>query len=883
MAILLPSFILLACGLTATSNALQSSSTDRLSTYVDPLIGTVGPIPGSAIASGNSFPGAARPWSMAKVGIDTSALRVPNGTAGFVNAGFSPLGNVTGISMTHVSGTGGTPTYGLISQMPILGDLSDVNLGDNTTYWQNRSLTREDSTVGRFDTVLLNGLEISLTSSYHSGLLRYKAGSPTNPNATVSGYADEVSQDMHVLVDLTHALPPYDGGDAYAQKFLHGDLHVRSDSSGQPSYFGSATYRGGWVQANPHTLYFCGNFTVPDGSDLVPTSAYVEQLARDGVVGAGTFSWPYDAAVPPAFTDRPVPQSFNDVYATQGSGMGLAGLFSWTSGGNNATAEKVLESRVGISYISAEQACHRVADELASVPFDEIVSQARDEWENEILGKIEVVDDGSETSKNTTLKRMLYTALYQTGLMPSDKTGENPHWETNSSYPYFDDHYTLWDTYRTLQPLYHLLYTPTYSRVLRGLIAIFTHEGYYPAGRSANWNGRVQGGTHADMVIGDAYVKNLGELSSSIDWQEAYRGMLKDADILPERNADTAAWDGATKEGRGALDDYLVLKYITRNHSRSLSRGVEYSQNDFAIYSVARKLSGVSASDIARFHDRASWWQNQWSSAANTSLFVPSISNSTSNTTFTGFVAARNSGGEFNYTDYDPLSCGSCSWGSDIYEAKVWETSFSAAPHDMARIIELMGGDEEFVRRLDVSFLPGLGTSVGINNDAGSALFNPGNEPSFAIPFLYNYVPGHHWKTANQTRATVDAFYSDARNGYPGNIDAGALPSWLVFNLIGLYPVSAQPLYLLGAPRFSSLKIHLFSGTSKETTLAIRANGLSDKSYYPQSVTFNGEKWERSWLSHEELGRGGELVFEMGEVPARWDTGERPFSMSGYK
>jgi putative alpha-1,2-mannosidase len=282
------------------------------------------------------------------------------------------------------------------------------------------------------------------------------------------------------------------------------------------------------------------------------------------------------------------------------------------------------------------------------------------------------------------------------------------------------------DTYRTLQPLYHLLYTETYSRVLKGLISIFTNEGYYPAGRSANWNGRVQGGTHADMVMADAYVKNKGELHDDIDWQEAYRGMIKDADVLPIHNVDTAAFDGANKEGRGALDDYLRLHFITRNHSRSLSRGVEYSQNDFAIYSVARSLSDVSYTDVDRFLERASWWQNQWSSEANTSLSIPSLSNSTSNTTFTGFVAARNSDGNWNYTGYDPLSCNGCGWQNDIYEAKVWETSFSAAPHDMAKIIELMGGDDKFVERLDVSFLPGFGTSVGANNDAGSALFNPG-------------------------------------------------------------------------------------------------------------------------------------------------------------
>lgn len=441
---------------------------------------------------------------------------------------------------------------------------------------------------------------------------------------------------------------------------------------------------------------------------------------------------------------------------------------------------------------------------------------------------------------------------------------------------------TLWDTYRTLLPLYHLIFTKPYSRVLSGLISIFTEEGYLPAGRAANWNGRVQGGTHADIVLADGFVKSVralsgeagrGELDSTIDWQEAYRAVMKDANVIPERNLDPVAFDGATKEGRGALDDYLSLRFITRNHTRSISRGVEYPQNDFAIYSMAEGLN-KSQDAVEHMRARASWWQNQWNPTANTTL--DGIG------TFTGFPGARNADGTWNVTAYDPLSCGTCGWDADIYEAKVWETAFSVAPHDMAQVINLMGGDETFASRLDASFVPGFGTSVGANNDAGSALFNPGNEPSFATPFLYNYVPGMHWKTVNQTRATVDAFYSDARNGYPGNIDGGALPSWLIFNLVGMYPMPGQPLYLLSAPRFSSLNVSLFSGTAVETSLTVLARNLSSTSYYPQKVTWNGEELDRAWLKHREIAQGGELVFYMGEEPARWDVGERPWSLSTW-
>jgi predicted alpha-1,2-mannosidase len=775
--------------------------------------------------------------------------------------------------------------------MPLFGDLSSVNLADNMTYAQNRSLESESATVGLFTTTLRNGIKIEITSSNHTGFMRYtfpqpeaakNNGSMSNVDPIMAGARMTHDQDAHVLVDLTHVLPAYSSM-AYSQKFLRGELHVPSSPNALPSYHGSATYTGGWPQPDSHTIHFCGNFSVPTSSLLAPTSDYVQEAGSSIAPGIGTFSWQYNPFSPPSFAARPVPRGYPDVRSYAGSGMGLGALFSWSPTEQRVNGTLTLEAKLGISYISAAQACAHVDNELPDTKsFEDIVEQARQEWEDKVLSKIQIADDGDATSNNATLKRMLYSALYQTGLMPTDKTGECPVWESNDSKPYYDDHYTLWDTYRTLLPLYHLIFTKPYSRVLSGLISIFTEEGYLPAGRAANWNGRVQGGTHADIVLADAFVKSVrelsgetgrGELDSAIDWQEAYNAVMKDAHVTPERNVDPVAFDGATKEGRGALDDYLSLRFITRNHTRSVSRGVEYPQNDFAIYSMASGL-GKSQDSVDQMRDRASWWQNQWNPTANTTL--DGIG------TFTGFPGPRNADGTWNVTAYDPLSCGTCGWDADIYEAKVWETAFSVAPHDMAKVIELMGGDDAFVRRLDASFIPGFGTSVGANNDAGSALFNPGNEPSFATPFLYDYVPGMHWKTVNQTRATVDAFYNDARNGYPGNIDGGALPSWLIFNLVGLYPMPGQPLYLLSAPRFSRLEISLFSGTSVETSLTVVARNLSSTSFYPQKVAWNGQELDRAWLKHGEVAQGGELIFYMGEEPSSWDMGERPWSLSPW-
>ncbi|KAH8890580.1 hypothetical protein GQ53DRAFT_650169 [Thozetella sp. PMI_491] len=862
----------------------------RLSEYVDPLIGTEGPTAGSAIAGGNAFPGAALPWGMVKAGIDTSFLGLRNLTSTDCNAGYTPLGNVTAVSLMHVSGTGGVPTYGLVSQMPLLGDLASINIADNNTYAQNRSLESETASVGYFSTTLVNKVKIEITAANHSAWIRYtypKTARTSNGSIPFSAVAShyqstEQEDDVHVLVDLTHVLPAHDGNaQTYGQKYSRGDLHVRLGSE-QASYSGSATYTGGWSQPESHKIYFCGNFSVPEGSPLLPTNEYVQPVGQNRVDGAGTFSWQYDPIPWKTPTTKPKLRSDTDIQSTSGNKMGIGALFSW---GRSAVADgdSVVETKIGISYVSAEQACRYIQNELPTeLSFEDVVEQARMEWETKVLGAVEVVNDGSSTSSNDTLKRMLYTALYHSAILPTDKTGENPYWNSNESFPYYDDHYTLWDTYKTLLPMYHLFYTKTYSRVLKGLINIFTFEGYLPAGRAANWNGRVQGGTHADLVLGDAFAKSVrsfdGQMGAlelgNIDWQEAFKAVIKDAEVLPERNADSVAFDGATKEGRGALDDYLSLGYITRNHSRSVSRGLEYSQDDFAVYSLAQGLNKTSV-QVGRYRERSSWWENQWNPTANSSLGSYGV--------FTGFAGPRNADGGFNTTRYDPIVCnGGCSWSDDIYEAKVWETSFSAAPHDMSRLIQFMGGDEAFVKRLDVSFIPGLGSTVGENNDAGTALFNPGNEPSFSMPFLYNYVPGYHWKTVNQSRALVDTYFDDSRNGYPGNIDAGAIPSWLIFNLIGFYPIVGQPIYLLGAPRFSELKLKVFMGTEHERSVTIKATGLSDTSFYPQRVTLDGKALDRAWLSHVELTGASELVFQMGSEPVQWDNGTRPWSLSGW-
>ena len=224
---------------------------------------------------------------------------------------------------------------------------------------------------------------------------------------------------------------------------------------------------------------------------------------------------------------------------------------------------------------------------------------------------------------------------------------------------------------------------------------------------------------------------------------------------------------------------------------------------------------------------------------------------------------------------YDPLSCGQCEWTSISYEALPWEYSWTV-PFDMATLISFMGGPAMTEARLDTMFKPGLKKSAvgsGGTNGIGSTLFNPGNEPSFATPFLYNYLQGRQYKSVLRSRQTVNEYYTTSPSGLPGNSDAGAIDSWLIWNMLGLYPVVTQPVYLLLSPWFSDITMSV----GGNATLRITAQNLTDTSYFVQSVKVNGHPWNQSWVSHDQLVGGQSTIeFVLGSQMTMWDVGELP-------
>ncbi|KJZ77991.1 hypothetical protein HIM_02628 [Hirsutella minnesotensis 3608] len=743
-----------------------------------------------SIAGGNTFPGVSRPLGMVKLGPDLYTGRD-------AYSGYQPTGNFTGFTMLHESGTGGAPKYGVVSQMPVVGPVSNP-LSDAV----NDTRAAPDVTeVGYYKAALGSGTTLELAASERAGMYQYSF--PVKEPPTRTGF--------HVLVDVSHVLSSY-RGQGLGQHYLGGNITVRRHgSSGEYYYTGFGSYDNGWNRAGPWNVYFCGHFDAP--------STYKTFLGVDKQ------------------SDKLAELSTVPSYESTTARLGALFAFNRTR----------VVSRVGVSFVSSEQACANVNREIPrGTPLAAVRQQTRDAWNADVFSKV------TTTETNGTKLTQLYSALYFMHLLPTNKTGENPLWR--SSEPYYDDIFTFWDTFRCTTALLHILQPAYYEELLRSMIDIWRFEGFVSDARSSFYNGAVQGGSNSDNVFADAFVKGV---AGRVNWDDAFASMVTNAQKVPPNNRDPRDPTGSTREGRGALPDWLRYGYITPRFTRSVSRAVEYSVNDFSLAVVAAGLGRTA--DYETYANRSRNWRNHW----NPNLQALG---------FSGFLGPRDTGG---FLPQDPLSCGGCYWGDRYYQALPWEYSFNAH-HDIAHLVALCGGRDAFVRRLDMTFQPGVYAG---NAQFNHTLFNPGNEPSFTTPYLYNYV-NRQDLAVERSRHVAKSYYRPTPDGLPGNSDAGAMESWLLWNMMGLYPMTGQPLFLIGSPWFSDLTVQLGGGRR----LRLRTSGGREDAFYVQSLKVNGVPWDRSWVTWNDIfADGGTLDFELGSNPTNWTTGPPPPSLASLE
>ena len=588
-------------------------------------------------------------------------------------------------------------------------------------------------------------------------------------------------------------------GDGYTQKdeaqfFVGSEIKILSDKE----VCGYNRVRGGWNAGGAYTVYFYAKFDKP-----------ISQFK----------TWKGEKLYPNQKTQ-----------IDEGEKTGALLSFGDTT--------NTIQMKIGISFISTEKARLNLETETPNWKFDEVLAQTQQKWEK-LLSRIEIDKNTSEKQKT-----MFYTGLYHTMLMPSDRTGENPLWKSNS--PYYEDFYAIWDTFRTSHPLITLIDSKRQTDIVNAMLDIYVHDGYMPDARSGNFNGRTQSGSNCDVLIADAFVKGL----KGIDYELALNAMLKNALVPPGRNEE--------KEGRGGLSDYNTLGYVSLNYPRSGSRTVEYAYNDFCIALVAKGLGNETV--FNRFSKQAENWKNLWRDYSNNGS--------------TGFIMPREANGKWVDTlvctvgkkdsmPYHPLvvEYGQCVpwWQSYLYEASSWEYSFFV-PQDVAGLIQKSGGNEAFKKRLDTFFV--------------NKYYNVSNEPSFLTPVLYHWI-GLPNESGERLKKVVNENFNETRKGLPGNDDSGAMSSWLAFHTIGLYPNAGQSFYLIHSPLVAQSTIHLDNGKD----FKIIAKNFSDKNQYIVSAKFNNQVLDQAWIEHSEILKGGILELEMSDKSSDWGSRNLPPSL----
>ncbi|KIY66915.1 glycoside hydrolase family 92 protein [Cylindrobasidium torrendii FP15055 ss-10] len=528
------------------------------------------------------------------------------------------------------------------------------------------------------------------------------------------------------------------------------------------------------------------------------------------------------------------------------------GLVGFQSSGVDVTTILV---RVGISLISVDQACSNAEEEIPNFDFESVVRDSEDQW-RDILSRVQVEAEGVDEDTVT----LLYSSLYRTHVAPADFSGENPGWVSDE--PYWDALYCNWDTYRTLFPLLSLHDPVNFASVVRGMIDIQRHEGWLPEGREMGTQLYIQGGSHGDPILADFFVKYqhyAEKLGVSAD--NLYAALLADAEDTPPN------WN---VQGRQA-DAWKEYGYIPSDttfrggaNTKQVSRSIEYAFNDFTISQVSKALG--HSEDAVKYAARAQNYLNSW----NGNVSMPERSN------VTGFFQPKFMNGTWNYTD--PRHCSvndptkSTCFLNAIRRDGFYETSpivySQYVPHDTAKLIELQGGVDSFVERLDFMFE---------NN-----YFDSTNEPSQQIPYMYHYAdkPG---RTAERVRETISFWFNTSRNGLPGNDDSGAMGSYVFFYLAGLYPLPGTKQFLLSSPYFPSIS---FFNPLFNTTTSIVSHNFGGGNIYVEGVKVNGEAYKSNcFLEWEVFMKGSTVELELSsnrEVGCGQDGLPPSLSTGGY-
>lgn len=476
--------------------------------------------------------------------------------------------------------------------------------------------------------------------------------------------------------------------------------------------------------------------------------------------------------------------------------------------------------KVGLSTVSYQGARLNLRKEIPNFDFERVLKGTRQAW-NKALSCMEI----DAPSKQKTIA---YTALYHLFIHPNnladvDSSYLNAQFEQRKAPD--GKHYStfsLWDTFRAAHPLYTILYPHLDVQFINSMLRQFRDYGYLPVWQLWGTETYCMIGNHAVPVIADAMKKEL----PGIDYQYAFQAVRA----------------SLTTDHRNAPFNLLEkFGYIPEDlQSQSVSLTLEMAYDDWCAAQMAHQLGYEKESK--HFLRRSTFYKN---------LFDKK----------TGFFRARNAQGQW-IEPFSPLKYGG-NGGYPFTEGNAWQYLWFV-PHDVPAFVQLMGGEEAFVSKLDEFFtLEARPEDVNGNASGFIGQYAHGNEPSHHIVYLYDFV-GQPWKTQYYAAKIMNEQYTDQPSGYSGNEDCGQISAWYLFSAMGFYPVNpANGIYCIGSPQLPSVKLHLTGGK----TFEIVTHQAGGNNIYVQKILFNGQPYHKLYLRHEDIMRGGKVEFFMGKQP----------------
>lgn len=510
---------------------------------------------------------------------------------------------------------------------------------------------------------------------------------------------------------------------------------------------------------------------------------------------------------------------------------------------------KIISVKIGISYIDEQQARVNLQKETDGHSFEAVRDESREIW-SKALNRIRVTG-GTEKQM-----RIFYTSFYRALERMVDISeygryfsGYDNKVHPDGGKPFFVDDW-LWDTFRSLHPLGTILDPEKQASMADSYVKMYEQNGWMPTFPQFYGDFPAMIGFHTAPLIWDTYQKGI----RGFEVEKAYEGLKKnalEATMVPWRTGPACSLDSfyRTNGWYPALpqDSAETVKLVDCFESRqAVALSLEHSYDDWCLAQLAKALG--KDSDYNYFMKTSQNFRKVYNEK-------------------TGFMSPKMANGEW-VKPFDPQLSGG--YGSRAYfaENNAWIWNFNVL-HDIPGLVAMTGGNDNFAQRLDQLFNEPTKNSkwqfMGQFPDASglNGMFPAGNEPSFHVPYLYNYS-GKPWKTQRRIREIMDMWFDDRPLGLSGDEDGGALCSWYMFSAMGFYPVTTGTgLYAIGSPFFEKTAIFLQDGRK----FSVIAKGCSKKNKYIRSARLNGKDFNRCWIKHAEIMAGGVLELVMDEKP----------------